>query len=74
MNGFIHDNGSIYRKGPSTEVDKAWDRLAMKGYEVINATAAQLREAGEDPEMVARWTPDVDSYPVEIEVGHKVRL
>ena len=72
--GGLRENGNIFRKAPSRAVDEAWSLVAMDGFEVINATAADLRAAGEDPNVAARWDVGVDAYPVEVEVSHKVLI
>lgn len=72
VSGSIHTDGSIFRRSPSAEVDAAWSRIALDGYEMINVTRADILASGKDPAIAARWDPAVDAYPAQIEFSHKI--
>ncbi|KAK3348905.1 hypothetical protein B0T25DRAFT_481231 [Lasiosphaeria hispida] len=72
MSGSIHDDGSIFRQGPSDEVDKAWAWVAFDDYELINVTEADIIASGKDPTTRVRWDPSIDSYPAQIEFAHQI--
>ncbi|KAK0616931.1 hypothetical protein B0T14DRAFT_589252 [Immersiella caudata] len=72
MSGRIHDDGSIFRQGPSEQVDEAWARVALDGFELFNVTEADIIASGKDPTTRVRWDPPVDSYPAQVEFAHQI--
>jgi len=72
LNGSIQDDGSIFRQGPSDEVDEAWSRVAFDDYELINVTKADIIASGKDPTTRVRWDQSVDAYPAQVEFAHQI--
>lgn len=70
--GSIRDDGSLFRKGPSDEVDAAWSQIAFDGYELVNVTKQDIIASGKDPRTSVRWEESIDAYPAQIEFAHQI--